>query len=86
MTPTNAWLILNRIQGITGIGIWPHWFREQRASQLAREYGMSWEQLMKWFSWETERQARKYGKTTEEDLAKSMIRSMAKVKVKATSN
>ena len=72
MTPTNAWVIIHRLQEITGIEMWPHWFREQRASQLAREYRMTWEQLMKWFSWETQRQARKYGKTTEIDLVAAM--------------
>lgn len=79
MTTTNAWLIIHRVEEITKIEMWPHWFREQRASQLAREYGFTWEQLMKWFSWETERQARKYGKTTEEDLAEILIAASQRV-------
>ena len=74
MTGANSWVIIHRLQELTKIEMWPHWFREQRASQLAREYGFTWEHLMKWFSWETERQARKYGKTAEEDLAKVMLK------------
>jgi len=76
MTSTNAWLIIRRLEDLTKIEMWPHWFREQRASQLAREYGFTWEHLMKWFSWETEGMARKYGKTTEEDLAEIVMAKM----------
>lgn len=51
MTRYNAWTIIHRLQELTGIEMWPHWFRSQRASQLKNEYGLSKDDLQDWFQW-----------------------------------
>jgi len=84
MTTTNAWLIINRLQSLTNIEMWPHWFRSQRASQLYHEYGLTWEELKMWFSWQSEMMASLYAKTSPETLAERMMMRMDQVKVKAT--
>lgn len=76
MTTTNAWLILNRLQQLTGIEMFPHWFRSQRASQLYHEYGLTWEELKMWFSWESEKMAQLYAKTEVETLAQRMLQKI----------
>jgi hypothetical protein len=40
--------------------IYPHWFRAQRASQLAVEYGFSLHRLIEWFDWKSMGTAAKY--------------------------
>lgn len=32
-------------------GVWPHWFRSQRAFCLSWEYGLTYEELRAWFTW-----------------------------------
>jgi integrase len=84
MTITNAWLIIHRLQKLTGTEMWPHWFRAQRASQLFTEYGLTWEELKMWFSWQTERMATLYAKASAEDLAERMLLRRKQTQLKHT--
>lgn len=81
MTITNAWIIINRLQKLTEIEMWPHWFRSQRASQLYLEYGLTWEDLKTWFSWESEVMASLYAKMSTESLAERMIQRISQTKL-----
>ena len=75
MTCANAWIILNRIQKLTGIEIWPHWFRSQRASQLKNEYGFSSDDRKDWFSWKSDPIAALYPKTSPQEMASKMLKT-----------
>lgn len=72
MTASNAWQILQRVAALTGIQLFPHLFRSQRASQLFNEYGLTWEEIKTWFSWESEKMASLYAKISGETLAERM--------------
>lgn len=41
--------------------IWPHWFRAQRACQLADELGFDLEERQDWFEWEDDEYPKLYG-------------------------
>ena len=82
MTESNAWIIVNRLQTLTDIEMWPHWFRSQLIQQQHHDYGLTWEELKMWFSWVSEKMAELYAKTSGETLADRMLNRM---KVKATS-
>jgi len=84
MSTTNAWIIIHRLQELTRIQMWPHWFRSQRASQLFHEYGLTWEDLKMWFSWQSETMASLYAKTSPETLAERMLQRIKQTTVKAT--
>jgi len=84
MTTTNAWIIINRLQKLTRIDMFPHWFRSQRASQLYNEYGLTWEELKQWFSWQSESMASLYAKSSAESLADRMLKKMKKAKANVT--
>jgi len=79
MTATNAWIILNRVQKITGIQIWNHWFRSQRASQLKNEYGFDADDRKDWFNWKTDPTATLYPKTSALEMAKKMLKVKANI-------
>ena len=79
MTCTNAWLIINRIQNLTGIELWPHWFRSQRASQLKKEYGFKTDDRKDWFNWLTDPMASLYTKTRAKEMAALMLQPKANV-------
>jgi len=79
MTTTNAWIILNRIQKITGIQIWNHWFRSQRASQLKNEYGFDSDDRMDWFNWLSDPTAALYPKTSALEMATKMLKVKANI-------
>lgn len=76
MTSTNAWLIINRIQTLTGIELWPHWFRSQRASQLKKEYGFKTDDRKDWFNWLTDPMASLYTKTSAKEMAALMLQKL----------
>lgn len=82
MTIVNGWMIVNRLQKLTGIEMWPHWFRSQRASQLYLEYGLTWEDLKTWFSWESEVMASLYAKMSTESLAERIMQRINQTKLK----
>lgn len=51
-------------QIFTGIdkSVWNHWFRSQRASQLAAEYNFNRDKLQRFFEWKDEKTARRYAR------------------------
>jgi len=73
MTTTNDWVILNRLQHLTGIQMWPHWFRSQRASQLKNECGFTTDDRKDWFNWQTDPMASLYPKTSAKEMANHML-------------
>lgn len=50
-----------------------HWFRAQRASQLAYEYGYNEHDLIKWFLWSDYDTAFRYARKGPGDLAEKML-------------
>jgi len=84
MTQTNGWIIINRLQKITKIQMWPHWFRSQRASQLYHEWGLTWEELKLWFSWESIKMPQIYTKPTVQDLVARMLMRKQQITLNAT--
>lgn len=54
--------------------IFPHWFRAQRASQLALEYGFSVHDLIDFFSWKSLQTATHYSRMGWKGLAAKMRR------------
>jgi len=67
--------------------IYPHWFRAQRASQLATDYGLELHEIGDWMKWEELDTARKYVGTlgTITDKMKKAEPSWGKIaKIKIT--
>lgn len=58
------------------LGTWitPHWFRAQRASQLALEYGLGLHELAEWFRWKNLEVAMHYSRFGYKGLAMKMRR------------
>lgn len=54
--------------------VWCHWFRSQRASQLALEYGFSVHDLVEFFNWKTLEMAIHYSRMGWKGLASKMHR------------
>lgn len=52
--------------------IWPHWFRSQRASQLAWDYDFDAQQLSEFFNWNDIKTAFRYSHFGYKKLAESM--------------
>jgi integrase len=73
ITSTRAYQIMINVGRICGVDIFPHWFRAQRASQLFKEWNLSWEELKLWFSWRTDAMAEKYARFSVDDLAARML-------------
>jgi integrase len=73
ITSTRAYQIITSVGRISGVDIFPHWFRAQRASQLFKEWNLSWEELKLWFSWRTDAMAEKYARFSVDDLAARML-------------
>lgn len=57
-----AYQIVTSIGERLGVEVWPHWFRSQRASQLATEYSFDIQVLADWFKWSKLDTARIYTK------------------------
>jgi len=51
ISTTRAYQIVTRVGKRLGLEIWDHWFRAQRASQLASEYGFREAELDNFFGW-----------------------------------
>jgi len=64
----HAWRIVTRINP----DVFPHWFRAQRASQLALEYGFDVHDLIEFFSWKDLRTAIHYSHMGWKGLAAKM--------------
>ena len=58
--------------------IFPHWFRGQRASQLALEYGFSIHDLVDFFNWKDLQTAIHYSRMGWKGLADKMMRGRSK--------
>ena len=82
MTSTRAYQILRRLGERVGLvkydgrlvnqHITPHWFRAQRASQLASEYGWRQFRLKQFFGWVTDKEPSRYATLAPADLFESM--------------
>lgn len=67
-----AYQLIDKIGDRVGLELWPHWFRSQRACQLASEYDFREASLLEWFEWEKWETAKKYAKLGPLGLAKKM--------------
>ncbi len=67
-----AYQLIAKIGDRLNMELYPHWFRSQRASQLASEYDFREASLLEWFQWEKWETAKKYAKLGPLGLAKKM--------------
>jgi len=67
-----AYQLTEKIGNRLGMELYPHWFRSQRASQIASEYDFREASLLEWFQWEKWETAKKYAKLGPLGLAKKM--------------
>ena len=67
-----AYQLITKIGSELNMELYPHWFRSQRASQLASEYDFREASLLEWFQWEKWETAKKYTKLGSLGLAKKM--------------
>ncbi|HEY4700144.1 MAG TPA: hypothetical protein VIH27_07270 [Nitrososphaerales archaeon] len=58
--------------------IWPHWFRSQRAAQLALEYGWELYTLMEFFDWKDLETAIRYASMGYKGLASKLPKQVAR--------
>lgn len=72
LSRTRAYQILRDLGRRVGIHLYNHWFRAQRASQLASEYSFREHELLRWFSWKRYETAMKYSKLSWRDLDAKM--------------
>lgn len=73
ITSTRVYQIFMNIGRICNVDIFPHWFRAQRASQLFKEWNLSWEELKLWFGWRTDVMAQRYARISVDELASRML-------------
>lgn len=67
-----AYKMVNRVGKELELHLYDHWFRAQRASQLAQEYGWRNEELKRFFSWEEDQTPARYAKLAVQDLTATM--------------
>lgn len=60
--------------------VYPHWFRGMKAAQLRVEYGLSADDLMEFFRWESSEMALHYARLSSVDLADTMIRGRERIR------
>lgn len=70
LSTIRAYQVIIDLAARTGFDCWPHRLRSERASQLAAEYKWRELELMRFFGWETEKQARLYAHESMEDMKK----------------
>ncbi len=68
-----AYWICRRLGGRVGLHTPPHWFRAQRASQLAYDYGFTEHDLIEFFGWRDYATAFHYARKGYKGLARKMI-------------
>lgn len=68
LSRTKAYLLVREL----GKDLYPHWFRSQRASQLAFDYGWDIPALMEFFAWTHIKTAMRYAHHGFKGLAKKM--------------
>ena len=84
ITTTRAYQIVRNVGLRCGVSdICCHWFRSMRASQLAEEYGWREYELMRFFSWVTDKEARRYAKLSSAKLFELMRPEKIRVEVKS---
>ncbi len=71
-SPTRAYQLVHAEGHKHGIHVYNHWFRAQRASQLASEYGYQLHDLLEFFKWKNLRTAMRYAHLGWMDLARRM--------------
>jgi len=69
-----AYQIVTDIGRRVGETVWPHWFRSQRASQLASEYGFELHALMDFFDWKDTETALTYSRLGHKKLTAMMVK------------
>jgi integrase len=72
MTDTRAYQIVRDLGERIGMRIWNHWFRAQRASQLASEYNFDVPLLLRFFNWKSYDTALRYARLGVGDLMRAM--------------
>jgi len=74
ITRVTAYLIVKRLGKKLGVEIYPHWFRAQRACQLAEEYGFDVYSLREFFGWRSRKTdiAERYASLGWRGLARRM--------------
>lgn len=73
ITATRAYQIVRDVGSRCGLRLCCHWFRSMRASQLAEEYGFREFELIKFFSWQSDKYARLYAKLAPERIFELMV-------------
>lgn len=71
LTRQGAWRILTKD---IDSRIWGHWFRSQRASQLAHDYGFDVHDLTEWFAWTDIKTAMRYSRLGYRQIASKMVK------------
>ena len=72
LSRTWAYQLIRKTGDSLGVYLYNHWFRAQRASQLASEYDFKEGNLLEWFMWEKWETAKKYCKLGPLGLGKRM--------------
>jgi len=80
LTRIRAYQIVKNISNRVGEEIWPHWFRSQRASQLASEYGFELHALIDFFDWKDVETALTYSRLGAKKLTAMMVKGQSELK------
>lgn len=72
LSTVRAYQIVNSIGERLGVHLYDHWFRAQRACQLAEELNFSLHELLEFFSWKHVETALRYSRLSTEALERKM--------------
>lgn len=72
ITTVRAYQIVRGIGNRLGLHLYDHWFRAQRACQLAEEYDFEVQMLLNWFNWKHVETAMRYSKLSTRKLENQM--------------
>ena len=78
LTRIRVYQIVKDLGKRVGETIWPHWFRSQRASQLASEYGFDLHALIDFFDWKDVETALTYSRLGSKKLTAMMVKGQNK--------
>ncbi|MFH0850563.1 MAG: site-specific integrase [Candidatus Bathyarchaeota archaeon] len=79
LTRVRAYQIVTNLGKRCGEEIWPHWFRSQRASQLAAEYGFELHALIDFFDWKDVETALTYSRLGAKKLTALMVKGQGEL-------
>ena len=79
LTRVRAYQIVTDLGERCGEKIWPHWFRSQRASQLASEYGFELHALIDFFDWKDVETALTYSRLGAKRLTALMVKGQGEL-------